>query len=366
MKTIAVLVLFLSFYIPQVDAFWGDDKKEEKNVKAPVKKLNREDLLQDEKNTISIYKQNVNSVVNVTNIQHARSWAFGNVEEIPRGTGSGYVWSKDGHIVTNYHVVAGGHAFVVNFKGDKKQYSAEVVGIEARKDIAVLKLKEMPKKLNPIDLGSSKNLQVGQKVLAIGNPFGLDHSISKGIVSATGRVMDGVAGLKIHDMIQTDAAINRGNSGGPLLDSSGSLIGMNTQIISPSGGSSGLGFAVPVDTIARIVPQLIQYGEVIRPGLGLNPLREDIKLRFFGKGGVVIQSIDERGAAYKAGLRGMSSDGRGRYRLGDIILEVNGIKVNDKDGLVHELDKYKVGEKVELKYLRNEKQKKVRVTLKKI
>ena len=226
------------------------------------------DLLSVETKTIEIYRKVVPSTVNVSNMKLARTFNYGEIE-VPQGAGSGFVWNEDGHIVTNFHVVQGGTSFIVTFNNDPKQYKATLVGTAPDKDIAVLKLDEKPAKLVPVSIGSSKDLQVGQYAFAIGSPFGLDYSLSTGVISALGRKIDGIGGVKINDMIQTDAAINMGNSGGPLLNSSSNLIGMNTVIFSTSGSSAGLGFAVPVDTIKMVVPQLIKHGKIIRPGLGI-------------------------------------------------------------------------------------------------
>ena len=217
------------------------------------------DLLELEKRIIKIYQDNVPSVVSVANIKVARNFWYGEEVEVPQGAGTGFVWDSLGHIVTNFHVVNGGNSFIITFQGDSTQYQALLVGASPKNDIAVLKLKKIKKNIKKVTLGSSQELQVGQLALAIGNPFGFDHSISRGIVSALGRKMDGVGGVKIHDMVQTDAAINQGNSGGPLLDSSGKVIGVNTLIVSGSGSSAGLGFAVPIDTVKRVVPQLIKF-----------------------------------------------------------------------------------------------------------
>lgn len=319
-------------------------------------------LLEDEKNSIDIYKKSVASVVNVSNIKLARDWVYGNVE-IPAGAGSGFVWDQDGHVVTNYHVIDGGDSFVITFHNDSKPYKAKVVGAEPRKDIAVLQLLEKPKSLTPIKAGESKGLIVGQKTIAIGNPFALDHTMTAGIVSALDRKISGVGGVKIHGMIQTDAAINPGNSGGPLLNSSGEVIGMNTMIFSNSGSSAGLGFAVPVDTINRIVPQLIKYGKVVRPGLGIGVLEDNIKERFVGEKGVVISHIDERGPVGKAGLKGMSQDRFGRVFVGDIILSINNTEVNNLDDVYQLLENFKIGDMVDVKYKRKDKVNSVRVKL---
>ena len=320
-------------------------------------------LLEVEEKTIALYRDVLPSVVNVSNIKIARDFTHRTVE-IPQGAGSGFVWDGQGHIVTNFHVVHGGQDFVVTFQNDPKQYRATLVGVEPKKDIAVLKLKELPAKISPIKVGTSKDLLVGQMTFAIGSPFGLDHTLTTGIVSATGRKIDGIGGVKIHDMIQTDAAINMGNSGGPLLNSSGSLIGMNTVIFSTSGASAGLGFAVPADTIKMIVPQLIQHGKIIRPGLGIGLMPESAKERLgLDDKGVVLSYVDENGAAGKAGLQGMTQDRFGRVYLGDVIISVDNKLVNSLDDIFHVLEQYKIGDTVELKYLRKGKPMSAKVRL---
>src|SRR5690606_4742860 len=301
--------------------------------------------------------------VNVSNIKLARNLFHGDVE-IPQGAGSGFVWDKKGHIVTNYHVVRGGNTFVVTFHNDTKQYKAEIVGTAPHKDIAVLKLSELPAALTPIKLGTSKNLVVGQSSFAIGSPFGLDYTLTTGVVSALGRAIDGIGGVKIHDMIQTDAAINMGNSGGPLLNSSAELIGMNTVIFSTSGSSAGLGFAVPSDTIKTIVPQLIAHGKVIRPGLGIGIVPDGMKHRIFGKEkGIIVSYVDEKGGAARAGIKGMTQDRFGRTYIGDIILSVDGQDVNSLDDIYQVLAKHKIGDTVKVKYRREGKIQEVKVVL---
>ena len=302
-------------------------------------------------------------MVNVTNIKLARSWLdFGSIE-IPSGAGSGFVWDKAGHIVTNYHVIRNADTFIISFHKDKKQYRAKIVGVEPKKDIAILKLEKRPAKLIPISIGISSNLIVGQKTVAIGNPFGLDNTITQGIVSALDRKIDGIGGVKIHGMIQTDAAINPGNSGGPLLNSGGKLIGMNTLIFSKSGTSAGVGFAVPVDTIKRIVPQIIQHGRVIRPVLGIT-IFNSYEKRYFGlKEGIVIKAIFPNGPAQKAGLKGIGRDRFGRFHVGDIILRIDNKKVDTLDDIYHVLEKYNIGDTVEITYHRGKKVKKIQLKL---
>lgn len=320
-------------------------------------------LLDVENKTIDIYRKATPSTVNVSNIKLARNGFYGNVE-IPQGAGSGWVWDDKGHIVTNSHVVEGGNSFVVTFYNDSKQYKAELVGTAREKDIAVLKLIEKPKSLTPFTLGYSKTLQVGQYSFAIGSPFGLDHTLTTGVISALGRQIEGFGGVKINDMIQTDAAINMGNSGGPLLNSAGELIGMNTMIFSTTGSSAGLGFAVPVDTIKMIVPQLIEHGKVIRPGLGIAIVPDSMKKRITGsEKGIIISYIDVKGPAAKAGLKGMTQDRFGRIYLGDIITKVDGKEVNSLDDIYQVLDSKKIGEIVSVEYRREGKTLSTKVTL---
>ncbi len=313
-------------------------------------------LLPVEEKTIDIYRKAVPSTVNVSNIRLARNMFYGEVE-MPQGAGSGFVYDSNGHIITNYHVVQGGSSFVITFHNDPKQYKASIVGTAPDKDIAVLKLNEKPSQLVPIVFGSSKDLLVGQHSFAIGSPFGLDYTLTTGVISALGRKIDGIGGVKINNMIQTDAAINMGNSGGPLLDSNGRLIGMNTVIYSTSGSSAGLGFAVPADTIKVIVPQLIQHGKVIRPGLGIGILSDREKMIYsLGRTkGIIVAYVDEKGPAGRAGLRGITQDQFGRRYLGDIILSVGDQEVNNLDDIYQVLEKHKIGEEVSVKYQRDGK-----------
>ena len=318
-------------------------------------------LLEDERNTIDIVKRVKPSVVYVTNIQKVRDFFFGSEEEVPRGTGSGFLWDDRGHIVTNFHVIEGGDSFSITLS-NQEQRPARLVGQEPNKDIAILKIEGSLAGLLPVRPGSSRDLQVGQKVVAIGNPFGFDHTVTTGIVSALGRSMPGAGGVTIRDMIQTDASINPGNSGGPLLDSAGDLIGMNTMIISPSGASSGIGFAVPVDTIKKIVPEIIRFGKVIRPGLGVSFLKDEIARRA-GIEGLAIVDVPREGAAYGAGLRGISRDRRGRVFVGDIIMAVDGKAVKNYDDFYSALEDYKIGDEVTLTIKRDDAERRVRIKL---
>lgn len=312
-------------------------------------------LLEVETKTIEIYRKALPSTVNVSNMKLARNFLYGEVE-VPQGAGSGWVWDDKGHIVTNYHVVQGGNSFVVTFHNDPKQYKAKVVGTAPEKDVAVLKLENLPAKITPIEIGSSKDLLVGQYSFAIGSPFGLDYTLTTGVISALGRKIDGIGGVKINDMIQTDASINMGNSGGPLLDSLGKIIGMNTVIFSTSGSSAGLGFAVPIDTIKIVVPQLISHGKLIRPGLGISIMSDAMEARMTGSGkGLIIGTVADKGPADEAGLRGMTQDRYGRVYLGDVILSVDGKDVNSLDDVYQILENKKIGDMVDVQYRREGK-----------
>ncbi|MGB4704713.1 MAG: trypsin-like peptidase domain-containing protein [Candidatus Saccharicenans sp.] len=318
-------------------------------------------LTEDEKNTIEVVRKAQNSVVFITNIKFVRDFFSWTEEAVPQGSGSGFIWDDQGHIITNYHVILDGDLFNVTLPNQEER-QARLVGIEPKKDIAVLKIEGSLKGLQPIKIGSSSQLQVGQKVIAIGNPFGFDHTVTTGIVSALGRSMPGIGGVTIRDMIQTDAAINPGNSGGPLLNSAGELIGMNTMIASPSGASSGIGFAIPVDTIKKIVPQIIKYGRVIRPGLGVT-LLADRYARRLGVEGAIIYEVPRDSEAYQKGLRGLTRDRFGRLSIQDIIVGIDGKRVRSYDDLYNILDDYKVGDRVTLTVERDGKTRKVELTL---
>jgi S1-C subfamily serine protease len=256
----------------------------------------------------------------------------------------------------------GGNAFLVSFDG-RHQMNATLVGRDPLHDIAVLKVDKPSGDLTPIKVGSLDRVQVGQTAIAIGNPFGLDHTLTRGTVSALGRQVQGIGGVTIRNMIQTDAAINPGNSGGPLLDSDGQLIGMNTMIYSQSGSSAGIGFAVPVSFIKRIVPQIIEYGRVIRPGMGVSVLTTGQKYYLIGEAdGVVINAVERGSPAARAGLRGMRRGPDG-YRIGDIIVGIDDIPVKDFDDQFNALDRYKVGDRVKVRFLRDGRERAVRLKL---
>lgn len=306
-------------------------------------------LAEDEKSTIQLFRQSSRSMAYVTTSALGRDRFSLNVLEIPRGTGSGFVWDHDGHIVTNFHVVEEGNRWKVTL-ADQSTWDAEIVGVAPDRDLAVLKVKAPRNRLEPLLVGTSQNLEVGQKVFAIGNPFGLDQTLTTGVISGLGREIRAQTGRVIQEVIQTDAAINPGNSGGPLLNSAGELIGVNTAIYSPSGASAGIGFAIPVDAVKRVVPQLIATGRVTRPGLGVSVVAENVAQRL-GIEGVLVFNVVEGGPAEKAGLRPMRQK-QGDVELGDVIQAVNGKKVSSSDELFARLEQFDVGDTVTLSVLR--------------
>jgi S1-C subfamily serine protease len=303
-------------------------------------------------------------VVYISTRQQVRDIWSRNVYSVPRGTGSGFVWDDAGHVVTNFHVIQGASGATVRL-ADGRDHPAQLVGVSPAHDVAVLRIAVKANPPPPVPLGTSADLRVGQRVYAIGNPFGLDWSLTTGVVSALDRSLPTESGINIEHLIQTDAAINPGNSGGPLLDSSGRLIGMNTAIYSPSGASAGIGFAVPADTINRVVPQLIRTGKYARPVLGVEAdegvnqrLARVLKIR-----GVVILKVTPNSAAAKAGLRAATVAPDGSVKPGDIIVEIQGQPVDGVGKLVGRLDDFKVGDTVRLTVLRGGKRLEVAVVL---
>jgi S1-C subfamily serine protease len=312
----------------------------------------RGDLAADEKATIELFRAASPSVVFITTVARGFTGFF-EIEEVPRGTGSGFVWDKDGHVVTNFHVIQGASGARVTLH-DQTEWPAELVGVAPDQDLAVLRIRAPAEKLAPILVGTSRDLQVGQKVFAIGNPFGLDFTLTTGIVSALGRSIRSLTGRPIEEVIQTDAAINPGNSGGPLLDSAGRLVGVNTQIASPSGASAGIGFAVPVDTVGRVVPQLLQHGKIVRPQLGVT-VADDRVLRRARVPGVLVMSVERGSGADRAGLRGTYRGDDGALVLGDVIQAVDGREVRSVDDLHAALGGHRPGETVRVRVLRDGK-----------
>ena len=323
--------------------------------------VHRGDLLLDEKSTIAIFRQASPSVVNITAIGVQRDLFTLNLYQIPQGSGSGFVWDRNGDIITNFHVIQEADAAQVTL-GDQSTWKARVVGVAPDKDLAVLRIDAPADRLRPIPLGTSKDLQVGQNVYAIGNPFGLDQTLTTGVISALGREIESVTRRPIQGVIQTDAAINPGNSGGPLLDSAGRLIGVNAAIYSPSGASAGIGFAIPVDTVNRIVPELIRNGKITRPGMGVQIAEEQIAERL-GVTGVLVVDVVPGSSAAKAGIRPTRRESSGRVRLGDVIVAIDGKKVESPNDLFLVLENYKIGDAVNVSLLRDGKTVQTKVTL---
>jgi len=307
----------------------------------------RGDLAADESSTIELFQKASPSVVFITTLtRRINPWTH-NARDIPAGTGSGFVWDEHGHIVTNFHVIQNANAASVMLH-DRKMYPASLVGASPDHDLAVLSIKASGSALRPLPIGSSRDLLVGQKVFAIGNPFGLDQTLTTGIISALNRTMEGPAGRPIEDVIQTDASINPGNSGGPLLDSAGRLIGVNSAIYSPSGASAGIGFAVPVDTVNRVVPRVISQGGYTRPRLGIYV--DDRINRLFARQmdaeGLLILGVTPGSPAESAGLQGAAQAEDGTIIPGDVLLRVGERSVRSAAELESALDRYKAGDTV--------------------
>lgn len=321
----------------------------------------RGELQTDEKSIIALFRQASPSVVNITAIGVQRDLFTLNLYQIPQGTGSGFVWDTGGDIITNFHVIQNANAAQITL-ADQSTWKARVVGVAPDKDLAVLRIDAPANRLRPIPIGTSKDLQVGQSVFAIGNPFGLDQTLTTGIISALGREIESVTRRPIQGVIQSDAAINPGNSGGPLLDSAGRLIGVNTAIYSPSGASAGIGFAIPVDTVNRIVPELIRFGKLTRPGLGVQIAEDQIAQRL-GVTGVLVVDVASGSPAAKAGIRPTTREASGRVRLGDVIVAIDGKKVESPNDLYLTFEKYKIGDVVTISLLRDGKTVQTKATL---
>jgi len=308
----------------------------------------------DEQNSIEVYKTLAPGVAFIKTSARVANY-YGEESERERGNGSGSVIDNQGHILTNSHVVEGASTLSVSFGGNKV-YPAKVIGRDPDTDLAVIKIEPPREGLTVISLGDSDRLNVGQKVLAIGNPFGLDRTLTTGVISGLQRPIRGTNNHPIEGAIQTDASINPGNSGGPLLDKYGRMIGINAQIYSRTGASSGVGFAIPVNIAKRVIPQLIQFGEVRRPKLGaslrsVEQLSRQLQLPVTS--GLLVQSALPGGAAANSGIRGLSQDADGDVVLGDIIIAVDGAKMKDVDDLYRYLDKKQIGDTIQADVFRN-------------
>lgn len=324
----------------------------------------RGELAADEQTTIEIFRATSPSVVYITTTRPVLDLSSRNLREVPKGSGSGFIWDEQGHIVTNYHVVEGVRSARVRL-ADDRAYDAALVGVSPAHELAVLRIQVPIRRPAPVLLGASRDLQVGQKVYAIGNPFGFDHTLTTGVISALDRTLRTEEGNAIQHLIQTDAAINPGNSGGPLIDSAGRLIGINTAIYSPSGVYAGIGFAVPVDTVNRVVPQLIAAGRYVRPTLGIRA-NDEVSAAVgteLGVEGVLILSLDRGSAAERAGLRASLIGRDGGLVPGDFIQAIDGTPTRSVGELIDILERHRPGDTVEIRYHREGSTAKLTLTL---
>ena len=307
-----------------------------------------------ELDTVNLFQKCSKSVVFIKSSIVRTNPFSRNVLERPQGTGSGFVWDKEGHIVTNFHVVSGADRAQVILP-DQSTWEARAVGYAQSKDLTILKIEAPSSALHPIPIGSSSDLDVGQQAYAIGSPFGLDQTLTTGVISGLDREITSPSGRRISDVIQTDAAINPGNSGGPLLDSSGRLIGVNTAIVSPSGAYAGIGFAIPVDTVNRLVPQLIEFGQIVHPWLGVS-WTDPRKLARAGIDvkGVHVREVVPGGPAEIAGIRPNAMIGDSNIQLGDFIVQMDDKPIESTDDLFDFLETAKVDQRVKVKLLRPE------------
>jgi S1-C subfamily serine protease len=342
-----VALAVLWYLVPWIERYFISLDAEPRPIAA------RGELAADEQATIAIFQRASPSVVFISTRQRVRDLWTRNVFSVPRGNGSGFVWDNLGHVVTNNHVIENASEATVRLN-DGRSYSAVLIGASPAHDLAVLRISVPFDLPPPVPVGTSSDLKVGQKVFAIGNPFGLDYTLTSGLVSALDRSLEEENGTVIEHLIQTDAAINPGNSGGPLLDSAGRLIGINTAIYSPSGAYAGIGFAVPVDTVNRVVPQLIATGRYLRPGIGIG-VDEDINRLVserLGVAGVLVLKVTRNSAAEAAGLLPTRVDSRGEIIPGDIILALAGQPVDSVATLLALLDEHRVGDRVVLRVWR--------------
>jgi len=353
----ALIAVGATALIYTLGSYWRNGPSNITFAESSPKGISDPSAVSDEQNSIEVYKSISPGVAFISTTSYTQDW-WGQVEE-GKGNGSGSVIDTNGDILTNYHVIEGATKVTVNFGADKV-YPARVIGGDPDTDLAVIKIDSPPEGLTVVPLGDSDKLDVGQKVLAIGNPFGLDRTLTTGVISGLQRPIRARNNHPIDAAIQTDASINPGNSGGPLLDKFGKMIGINSQILSPSGGGSvGVGFAIPVNTAKRIVPQILQFGEVRRPKLGIDTLsvaqltQQGVELPV--KSGLLVRSAVSGGSAATAGIHGLSQDNAGEVVLGDIITSIDGEKMDDLDDLYRMLDKKKIGDTIQVALYRNGK-----------
>lgn len=321
----------------------------------------RDDLVPAEQATIDLFEQASPAVVFITSLTVQQDFLSRNVTAIPRGTGTGFLWDDQGHVVTNFHVIQNADQATVTL-ADQSTWQAHLVGTSPEKDLAVLHIDAPAELLRPVPVGTSDDLRVGQSVYAIGNPFGLDQTLTTGVISALGREIESVARIPIRDVIQTDAAINPGNSGGPLLDSSGRLIGVNTAIYSPSGAYAGIGFSIPVDVIRWVVPELVENGRLRRPSLGVELATSQVTRRLNLEGALVINIVPGSAAA-QAGIRPTTRARRGAIVLGDIIVALEDTPIRSSNDLILALEQRNPGDTVRLTLLRDDQRVEVDVIL---
>ncbi len=353
----AILVTFVWQSVPLIQSRLLSGQSEPRLIVA------RGELAADEQATIDLFRTARDSVVFISTAERVLDPWTRNAHDQPRGTGSGFVWDDLGHVVTNAHVVEGTSAATVRL-ADGRSFPASLVGASPRHDLAVLQIGVSASRPDPLPIGASADLEVGQTVFAIGNPFGLDWTLTKGIVSALDRELPSGRGIVIEGLIQTDAAINPGNSGGPLLDSAGRLIGVNTAIFSPSGASAGIGFSVPVDTVNRVVPQLIARGRYAPPSLGVrSDPRINSMARRQGFEGVVVLGVAPGSAAAAAGLEPAELLGDGNIRVRDAIVALDGKAISSTQDLVAALDGHEPGDEVQVIVARDGRRREVMATL---
>lgn len=340
---------------------WAGEAATSADLNIPVV-APRGPLLPEELSNISVFKVASPSVVHITTIDLAANLFTMDVMQIPRGTGTGVIWDDKGHIVTNYHVIQGADAAKVTL-ADQTTWKASLVGAFPDRDLAVLRINAPKEKLKPILFGESGSLQVGQKVYAIGNPFGLDQTLTTGIVSALNREIQSVTNRAIRNVIQTDAAINPGNSGGPLLDSAGRMIGVNAAIYSPSGAYAGIGFSIPVDEVRRVVPRLIRDGRFKRPTLGIRGTSDRVREALGLPQGVVVADVDRNSPASQAGIRPFYRNRGGDIVAGDEIIAIGKFEIRNSDDLLDALEKSQSGELVDVHLIHNGVKRIVKVEL---